>query len=162
MTYLDKAKVADRDGDVISAAKSYLNALESKEPYFSDDYINALVLFFFIEDYGVISSLEIPEDMSKNNVDIIIKLLQEAKEKFPDNNEIIFWEKYIKFIIMGDSFPLKEAQELSEFSLVPTFYLYSASEDKSIYLEKAKELQSFVSSRVSTKERYIYSVLEGL
>lgn len=140
------------------AAQEYEVSL-TKSDISIDAYINLACLYWESVSPGTTASDTFFEQSSKR----MYQVLDEAEEKFGKIPEIEFWRLCFNFITLGDpAFPVKalELAKNPKSSLVPYFHVYSQTRD-SKYLPKARKLLEQARLQLTTKNRYIISLLEA-
>lgn len=137
----------------------------AKESAPVEAFLNLAVLYWECTDFGIMAGYHLPVEFVKMAHIRHGDLLVEAKERFPQVPEVIFWQRYIlDFRAMGNDFSVDDATDLAtqpNSTLVPYFYIYLASEGAVEYREPAHQLLQSAQSLRTTKNRYIISMLEG-
>lgn len=152
---LNKAKQFDKNQDLKNAIFYYIKAIESNEVFTDEDWLNAGVLFWLTEDYGIRKNYQIDQKIESKAWCHMLNCFNNV-----NNNESIFWKLYIEHISMGKPSFEKEAKLLLKQNLTPAFYvLYNDQTDE--VLKKAKDLYLFCKNKQSERERYIISILDN-
>jgi hypothetical protein len=129
-----------------------------------DAYLNLAVLYWQCAEPGFLASTNLDLEVVKRAADRYGEVLDEARRRFPENPEVQFWKLYFDQITLGEP-PFEEQckrlVEQSTCSLVPYFYLFSASQGQ-LYQEQAAKLLDICRAMPTLKNRYIISVIEGV
>ena len=163
MDIYKKGVELDISEDIISATKYYIKSIRIGEPT-PDSYINLfLIQWLAIFDLGFKEKYKLTEENYYNGILELSEIIKIGKIKYPENIEFEFWEKYFDNILGYKEFSYKECKDLiskdSNKNLVPYFFLYIKSGKKEYILEK-QELVNKISAKLTTKNRYILSVME--
>ena len=161
---MEKAINNEIDKKFLEAVKGYEDIIENSSDATPDSFINLAFLYwcFAFELFEFVIPNDISEYWSNVGGKRFLKILELGLEKFPNNIELHFWEKYFLHISYGKEFSeiaclsLIEKYDREE-SLVPYFYLYLF--DKSKYKEQRDELIKETIMTPSAKNLYIKSLL---
>jgi len=130
-----------------------------------DAYINLAVLYWQCTEYGFNAGHRLPLDFIRLAGNRYSAVLDAAEMKFGYSPEIGFWRLYFDYITLGEpEFDEKCKALVAEpgCTLVPYFYLYAEwNEEGRIYRKEAHQLLAECKSCLTTKNRYIISVLES-
>src|SRR5258705_3258865 len=120
MNILEMARKHDRGENLIEVAKAYDEAFPSDEATL-DDYLNAALVNFEMNDFGMASHLHLPPGAETHAYDRATELLNQAEQLFGKCSEIDFWRLYFPFSSLGDELTVKQVEEISNCntSLVP-------------------------------------------
>jgi hypothetical protein len=162
MNFLDEALKLDVDQKIESAAKYYELAIQSDDPPI-ECYVNLAVLYWESTDFGFNTGHNLSPEFVHKAGDRYPLILNDAIIRFRDHNEVIFWQYYSAWISLGGRPFVKECLELvkdNDAMLTPYFYLYMQSGNPS-YLPVIRNLAQVTKKLLTTKNRYIWSVLES-
>ena len=159
MSHLEDALAFDADDRPVQAITSYESAIASSEADV-EGYINLAMLYFECVDGGFQYYHQMSDEYVAGALGRAHATLDRAEERFGRHPEVEFWRHYFAQIYgAGPSF-YELAAELCEsgVSLVP--YLYAVvGPGGEQYVPGAKELLNAVSKGLTTKERYIRSLM---
>lgn len=159
MDIKQRIKLAEKNNDFKETTSLYEDAIKNINLRTVDDYINIIFMYFIINDPGEMEFFNVNLSFVNISNERIKTLLDEAKNLYPNNQELLFWENYIYFILFGDK-PFDEvnpAFSIQKETLIPFFYFYNPPSKK--FREEAKLLYELVKDGFSFKERYIKSIL---
>jgi hypothetical protein len=162
---MEKALIKEINGEYVEAVKCYENELANNESSISpNSYINLAFLYwsFAFDYFGFDIPNNIPDDYSiigGNRYQIILDL---GLKNYPNNLELIFWNKYFQHIIFGEEFSKSNCKQLIDKygdseSIVPYFFLYLFEKEK--YIEKRNELLDTCIKYPTAKNNYIKSII---
>ena len=141
------------------AVYHYINSIRDENNL--DAYINLAFLYWIFQDYGFFSNNKIPNELRDTGYEEFLNIIKLGLEKFPNDTELNFWEKYFQLILFGEDFSEQDCKNLLERyksnSLVPYFYLYLFDKEK--YKEKIIELIEEINNSSTAKNLYIKSVI---
>lgn len=144
----------------LEALRFYEKAISSQSATL-DDYINAAVLLFDLQDTGAKYHYRVPDDLFNSAWDTSLKYLEMARNLYGKLPELIFWEKEFRFYRLGEESFEKECEELvKQGTLIPYFHILAVT-DKKEYVPQGLELYQKVKREKTAKERYIKSILES-
>jgi len=127
-----------------------------------DAYLNLACLYWRCIDFEFTWSLSLEIAFIWRAGERVWQVLDAAEAVYPQFPEIRFWRAYFRLTTL-DQPPFVEAcgtlVEQPNATLVPYFYLYSATQDSG-YREQARMLYCEAQATLTTKNRYIVSVLE--
>jgi hypothetical protein len=127
-----------------------------------DAYLNLACLYWRCLDFEFTWSLTLEIAFIWRAGERVWQVLDAAEAAYPDCAEIHFWRAYCRLTTL-DLPPFVEAcralVEQPSTTLVPYFYLYSATQDSG-YREQARRLYCEAQTVLTTRNRYIVSVLE--
>jgi hypothetical protein len=157
MGIYEEAVKLDVNQDRVMAAQAYEKAnKESHVPVAS--YINLACLYWLSTDFGALVTYDFRLLASTR----MLQVLDEACERYDELPELTFWKLHIAYIDLGgDSFLDKALTlvQLPSSTLVPYFYIYINTKDPA-YLPQARELITLSRAELTTKSRYILSMLD--
>jgi hypothetical protein len=160
MNLLNRAQELDSAGDRIAAAQAYEAALKHGE---GDRmaYVDLAVLYFTLLDPGESAALSLNQHFLDFAWTRANDLLKGAKERFGNDSEIAFWERYFATVVLGGDPFVDECRALavSRESLVPFFYLWLSS-NRHEFVDEVYKLYQQVASGNTVRERYIRSIVE--
>ncbi|HEU0180090.1 MAG TPA: hypothetical protein VFV58_38125 [Blastocatellia bacterium] len=158
MTSREIALELDAEDRPIEAANAYEEAIKEADADFYL-YMNLAILYFVCTDGGYASYHNLSNEFVDRAWDRAIKLLDEAESRFGRNDEIEFWRRYIRYIVLGEDESIMERERfIYSRSLIPYFYLFISGDGKDYYSE-AQNLLEQVANGSTAKERYIKSIL---
>ncbi len=127
-----------------------------------DAYLNLACLYWRCIDFEFTWSLNLEIAFIWRAGERVWQVLDAAEAIYPQFPEIRFWRAYFRLTTL-DQPPFVETccalVEQPHATLVPYFYLYSATQD-SRYHEQARMLYCEAQATLTTKNRYIVSMLE--
>ncbi len=127
-----------------------------------DAYLNLACLYWRCLDFEFTWSLTLEIAFIWRAGERVWQVLDAAEAAYPEFPEIRFWRAYFRLTTL-DLPPFVEACRAlvaqPNATFAPYFYLYSATQD-SRYLEQARMLYSEAQTTLTTKNRYIVSILE--
>jgi hypothetical protein len=162
MTTLENAVKLDIDQQIEAASEAYELILTTVNPELKA-YINLACLYWEVTDYGFNSGHHLPLTFVQKAGERMYVVLDMAKQEFGNDPEVEFWRLYFNFITLGDEpFPeiALKLTEKKEGFLVPYFHIYDQTKDPK-YLPQVKELLAISRQELTTKNRYILSILEA-
>ncbi len=163
MILFNKGLTYDISGDILNAIKYYSRSLENEEDI-AEAYLNLLLIHWLANfDLGFMKEFELNKQNYTCNDSIISDIIEEGKRKFPSNIEFEFWQKYFNSVLGIESFSTEDCKRLvKNYSIedkVLYFFLYVIS-DKKEYLAEKEILKKIISRSLTTKNKYILSMLE--
>lgn len=161
MTSLEKARLLDAKDEPVQATEAYEQAIEQSDANL-DTFLDLAVLYFTCTDGGYLAVHHLSNEFVRKAGVRMYEVLEHAEDQYDERSEILFWRLYFRWI-WGEGEPfLKEAEQLAARgeSLVPYFYLFSASNGKK-YREEAQHLFDLVKNASTARKRYIKSILES-
>ena len=153
----------DIEGDYVRAADHYEQVIQAGGASL-EAYLNLAVLYWQCTDYGFNASHKLDIEFIHKSGERYQLLLQEAGQRFSNRPEIKFWVLYCDYITLGNPPFVEECKLLVDASnqtLVPYFYLYSASQG-SEYEAKAHILLEECLKHPTVKNKYIASVIKSV
>ena len=153
----------DMQGNLSNAAECYEQVIQAGGASL-EAYLNLAVLYWQCTDYGFNASHKLDYCFIDKAGERYSVILQEAEKQFPDYPEIRFWILYCDYITLGEPPFVEECRMLVNAvskSLVPYFYLYSASRGHE-YEEEANFLLEECLKYPTVKNKYIASVVKGV
>lgn len=147
----------------IEAVNYYEKVIDKDTPASPYNYINLAFLYwsFAFEFIEFDIPNNITEDWSVIGGNRYQKILELGLSNYPNNTEMLFWEKYFKHIIYGEDFSEKNCTQLLKKygeSKVPYFFLYLFNTEK--YMENRNQLLSQCEELPTAKNNYIKSIIE--
>jgi hypothetical protein len=162
MITLEDAINLDIEQKIEAASDAYEFILKNPDAKL-DAYINLACLYWEVTDYGFHSAKGLPLAFVHKAGEQMYAVLNMAEQAFGKDPEIEFWRMYFNFTSLGDEpFPkiaLEIAQKKEGF-LVPYFHIYTQTKDE-IYLPQVNQLLKIARQTLTTKNRYIVSILEA-
>ncbi len=128
-----------------------------------DAYLNLACLYWRCIDFEFTWSLNLEIAFIWRAGERVWQVLDAAEAAYPDCAEIRFWRAYFRLTMLDSPPFVEKCRALAaqpHAPLVPYFYLYSATQD-SHYREQASRLYCEAQTTLTTKNRYIVSVLES-
>lgn len=162
MTF-ETALELDISGQIEAAAEAYEEVINSQNGPVAA-YINLACLYWECTDFGFSVGHGMEPSFMENAGKRMYEVLEEARKKFGDQPEILFWRLYFDFTYLGEDMPpvakCLELVELPEATLVPYFHVYVQTMATQ-YLPQARQLLELAKKEKTVKNRYIISVLES-
>jgi len=158
----EEAVRQDAGDDYMAAVKSYEKALTSANNV--NCYINLAFLYWEATEYGFNTARHLDSTFIQYAARRYAELLAVAKECFPEEPEVLFWERYFAWDSVGGPPFVRECKDLlsrSKSMLIPYFYLAMA-DGPNKYRDELDRLLSLCRQLPTFKNRYISSVIEAL
>jgi hypothetical protein len=161
MKLLEEATIADAQKMPIQASLKYEALIQNGQANL-DSYINLAVLYFVCLDFGYETTSKLPEDFVLKASSRVFEVLEIARIKFGNSEEIDFWGIYFRFILNGEEPMYENCALLAQIgkTLIPYFHLY-AKPDGEKYRIWAEKLFDAVKDGENEKNRYIKSILQN-
>jgi hypothetical protein len=160
--FVESAYLFDMRNKPAQAVEFYEKAI-SVDELDVPGYLNLMVLYFEMLDYGFCSSHQISQELSEIADSRLWQLNNEIKTKFGENDEAMFWETYSKFVVLGEDSSVYELIWLSfidrQSTLVPLIYFFGREKVIAQYTEQIALLKVQCIEATSARERYILSIL---
>lgn len=160
MNARQRAELLDAQNRPLEAAEAYESAI--RDPHTDlDAFLNLAVLYLEFADFGFAAHHRIPDEYIRNSFSRAQEVLAEAERRFGKHSEISFWQRYLRFVVLGEEPFEEECTHMvnPNESLVPYFYLYSAPGGEK-YQQQAEQLLAQVGRGTTQRERYIKSIIE--
>lgn len=160
---LREAIVADRRGDLASAANQYEQARTQGRPTLQV-LLDLAVLYWQTTDVGLAGEQELTPDFLATAATRFPTLLAEAQRRFPESTAPRFWQKYIAWADLGEPFAAHECLGLLRevpSELEPAMHAFAVSQATLAQAEAAMLLRECREAE-TTRSRYVTSVIEGV
>lgn len=152
--------LSEKNKDLNKSIELYEKILKNSESCSVDYFINLIFIYFLINDPGEMDFYKISIKFVDECNEKMIPLINEAKEQYPKNVEVLFWENYINFILWGE-IPFDKIDSkfvMQRETLIPFFYFYDPLSEE--FREEAALLYSLVREGSSFKDRYVKGILD--
>ena len=162
MTSFSDALQQDIAGNISDAASLYEQSIHGEDVPL-DAYLNLAVLYWECTDPGFNTGRQLPHDLFLRAPERYETVLLAAEQRLGYAPEIKFWKLYFEFTSQGEPPFVEECRILvaePDSTLVPYFYLYSASNGQQ-YWQQASQLLALCKALPTTKNRYIISIIEA-
>jgi len=163
---MESSLIKEINKQYVEATICYEDDIKNNPKVSVDSYINLAFLYWsFAFDYF---SFDIPNNISDDYCMIggnrYKKILELGLNKYPNNVELHFWEKYFSHIIYGENFSVIDCLDLIEKydmgeSKVPYFFLYLFDKEK--YKKQRDELMKEIEKVPTAKNFYIGAIIRG-
>ena len=149
----------DTSEHIVAASEGYESLLKGEATV--DTYLNLACLYWRVTDFGFVSHYHLSDAFYLRAGERCYEVLVQAREKFPQCPELIFWQRYFAWADRNESFTDEECLRIAMMpnsSLVPFFRLYSPSNNA---FEKEARLLLVQCLEIPTmKNRYIVPILK--
>ena len=161
MIELNEAVKLDIEQSLVEASEAYEEVIQHDDAIL-EGFINLACLYWQVTDYGFNATHKLPVEFVQKAGDRMYQILDVAEKRFGSVAEIEFWRNYFNFTTLGGDSFLDKAIGLgkSGSSLVPYFHIYTQTKDDK-YLPEVNQLFTIARTQLTTKNRYIISILES-
>lgn len=163
MRLFDDALRLDREGQIEQSARLYEEALGAGARTL-DLYLNLAILYWQSTDPGFSAEHRLGLEFIANAGSRFPLLLTEAGQVYQASTEVRFWQKYISWADLGESFALEDCRQLlleDRSVLIPAMFMFAQSQGKECR-QDALELLRQCQVSGTTRARYVVSVIEGV
>lgn len=160
---LSDARVADRAGEVESAAARYEEVLAAGD-HSLQVLLNLALLYWQATDPGLATVKKIGPEFLSRAGRRTPELLEEATRLYPRSTAARFWKRYIAWADLGESLEAEECMQLLREDpavLIPAMHVFAVSQGRDMKAEAHQLLQQCRKDG-TTGARYASSVIEGV
>jgi hypothetical protein len=160
---LAEAREAERQGRIEEAASLYEVALRTG-PRPLDALLDLAILYWQATEYGYWVGMNLSPDFVGHAGRRFAEVLSEAAREYPGSTEVEFWQHYIPWADLGESFPTETCARLlvrDPTVLTPAMYLLGEGQDEQ-YEQEARALLQQCHAGGTVRAQYIASVIEGV
>lgn len=157
----ERAAALDEQDRPLDAIQAYETAIREPDADI-ETYLNLAVLYFVCRDFGYLTYHRLPNEFVDTAWRRANELLDEAEVRFGRHAEIDFWNKYFRFVVLGEEPFYEECLKLARegSSLIPYFHLFTSPEGEQ-YRDEVRRLFESVRDGSTAKKRYIKGIVES-
>lgn len=160
---LGRAIEADRSGRLVEAADLY-EALLDSEHESVEVFLNLLVLYWQVTDFGFWVGHGLPEEFVGRAGQRLHDLLEDGVKKYEENIEAISWKRYILWADLDEPFSTEDCLALLEQdrrASIPIMVLFTRSEGTR-WREEALILLEECRQEGTTRAGYVQSIIDAV